>query len=64
MPSATDQSTTVLMNRKMKTERGFTVSDAGCSSVAGISSIISKDSITRKIDILRAAVNFGPCKKR
>ena len=34
--SAIDQSTTVLMKRKMKTERGVAVSDAGCSSVVGM----------------------------
>ena len=51
MKSASDQSTTVLMKRGMKTARGLAVSDAVCSSAVGMALIIWEDSETRKIDI-------------
>jgi hypothetical protein len=48
MRSAIDQSAIVLMNRKMNVERGVTVSDTGCSSAAGMLSIILKERTKRK----------------
>jgi hypothetical protein len=45
---ATDHKATVLMNRRMNTERRVTTFGPVCSSVAGMSCIISEEGALRK----------------